>query len=273
MLRYARLSAAKSTRSDSPRLPARTMLLLATAERCSAARTRVPRVTVRDRRRAFGTGLMRRPRRVVPVRPSRRGLLPRVRRSSYAMVVASANPLRRARDLRCIQFERGCDWIGGQYREFYRGPLRAPLSIAFAFVATHNHFVLDRGGKVFKQSAPVIKLPAGASEDDHLALLGVLNSSTACFWLKQVCHDKGRWRHGGGMQPTRRGRSATSSPAPSCEELPLPADLPLDLRPPARPACPAARRHDPRRGCQPPRPRPATASAPPAPSGTASAPR
>ena len=26
--------------------------------------------------------------------------------------------------------------------------LRTPLSIAFAFVATHNHFVLDRGGKV-----------------------------------------------------------------------------------------------------------------------------
>ena len=58
-------------------------------------------------------------------------------------------------------------------------------------MATHNHFVLDRGGKVFKQSAPVIKLPEGASEDDHLALLGVLNSSTACFWLKQVCHNKG----------------------------------------------------------------------------------
>ena len=37
------------------------------------------------------------------------------------------------------------------------------LSITFAFVATHNHFVLDRGGKVFKQSAPVIKLPAGAT--------------------------------------------------------------------------------------------------------------
>ena len=42
-----------------------------------------------------------------------------------------------------------------------------PLSITFAFVATHNHFVLDRGGKVFKQSAPVIKLPVGASEDEH----------------------------------------------------------------------------------------------------------
>jgi len=65
------------------------------------------------------------------------------------------------------------------------------LSIAFAFVATHNHFVLDRGGKVFKQSAPVIKLPEGATEDEHLALLGILNSSTACFWLKQNSYPKG----------------------------------------------------------------------------------
>src|SRR5690606_10971668 len=64
------------------------------------------------------------------------------------------------------------------------------LTIAFAFVATHNHFVLDRGGKVFKQSAPIIKLPDTATEDDHLALLAYLNSSTACFWMKQVFYPK-----------------------------------------------------------------------------------
>ena len=69
--------------------------------------------------------------------------------------------------------------------------LRTPLSIAFAFVATHNHFVLDRGGKVFKQTAPIIKLPEGATEEDHLALLGLLNSSVACFWMKQTFHNKG----------------------------------------------------------------------------------
>ena len=69
--------------------------------------------------------------------------------------------------------------------------LRTPLSIAFAFVATHNHFVLDRGGKVFNHSAPIIKLPSNATEEDHLALLGLLNSSTACFWMKQVFHNKG----------------------------------------------------------------------------------
>src|SRR5690606_22814897 len=44
------------------------------------------------------------------------------------------------------------------YMQHTASAYATPLSIAFAFVATHNHFVLDRGGKVFKQSAPVIKL-------------------------------------------------------------------------------------------------------------------
>lgn len=74
-----------------------------------------------------------------------------------------------------------------------------PRSITFAEVATHNHFVLDRGGKVFKQTAPVIKLPEGAAEDDHLRLLGTLNSSTVCFWLKQNCFNKGNGGIGGGI--------------------------------------------------------------------------
>lgn len=66
-----------------------------------------------------------------------------------------------------------------------------PLSITFAFVATHNHFVLDRGGNVFNRSAPVIKLREGATEEEHLRLLGVLNSSTAGFWLRMVSYPKG----------------------------------------------------------------------------------
>lgn len=85
--------------------------------------------------------------------------------------------------------EAGLRWY--EFGRLTSDKLRTPLSIAFAEVATHNHFVLDRGGKVFKQTAPVIKLPAGATEDEHLGLLGLLNSSTACFWLKQVCHNKG----------------------------------------------------------------------------------
>ncbi len=77
-----------------------------------------------------------------------------------------------------------------EWRELYPQRFRTPLSIAFACIATHNHFVLDRGGKVFKQSAPVIKLPPDATEDDHYALLAILNSSLACFYLRQVAPPK-----------------------------------------------------------------------------------
>lgn len=68
--------------------------------------------------------------------------------------------------------------------------IRTPLTITLGEVASHNHFVLDRGGKVFKQTAPIVKLPAQATVDDHLGVLGLLNSSTACFWFKQVCFQK-----------------------------------------------------------------------------------
>jgi hypothetical protein len=74
-------------------------------------------------------------------------------------------------------------WIPEKYR--------TNLSITFGEVSTHNHFVLDRGGRVFKQTAPVIKLPQDAGEDRHLELVGLLNSSLAGFWLKQVCFPKG----------------------------------------------------------------------------------
>lgn len=113
-------------------------------------------------------------------------------------------------------------WIPARYA--------TPLSITFAFVATHNHFVLDRGGKVFKQSAPVIKLADAATEDDHFDLLGLLNSSTACFWLKQVSHNKG-------STLSKDGARTTLAPwedffeftATKLQEFPLPATMPRDI--------------------------------------------
>ena len=79
----------------------------------------------------------------------------------------------------------------GEYHQIPKERNISSRSIAFSFVATHNHFVLDRGVKIFNRSAPVIKLPEGATVGDHLALVGLLNSSTACFWMKQVFHNKG----------------------------------------------------------------------------------
>ena len=57
--------------------------------------------------------------------------------------------------------EKGIPWWA--IREVYSDKISTPLSIVFSFVATHNHFVIDRGGKVFNRSAPVIKLPATAT--------------------------------------------------------------------------------------------------------------
>ncbi|MER2624818.1 MAG: BREX-2 system adenine-specific DNA-methyltransferase PglX [Accumulibacter sp.] len=87
-------------------------------------------------------------------------------------------------------FDEGRPWWAWHQVALRR--ISTPLTITFGEIATHNHFVLDRGGKVFNRTAPVIKLPAGAGEDEHLGLLGLLNSSVACFWLQQVCHNKGR---------------------------------------------------------------------------------
>ncbi|TAF23827.1 MAG: BREX-2 system adenine-specific DNA-methyltransferase PglX [Verrucomicrobia bacterium] len=78
-----------------------------------------------------------------------------------------------------------------EWQELYTSKLKTSLSILLAEVATHNHFALDRGGSVFKNTVTVVKLPSGQSEDDHLRLIGTLNSSTSCFWLKQVSHNKG----------------------------------------------------------------------------------
>lgn len=86
------------------------------------------------------------------------------------------------------QLARGLRWY--EFSMFFRERFRTPLTIAFACISTHNHFVLDRGGNVFKQSAPIIKLPAMATEEDHIALLAWLNSSAVCFWIKTVCYPK-----------------------------------------------------------------------------------
>ena len=93
------------------------------------------------------------------------------------------------------------------WHELYADKLRTPLSIAFAFVATHNHFVLDRGGKVFKQSAPVIKLPAGRDRGRPP------RPARAAQQLDRVLLDEAgvpRQRRAagsdGGMSATRRGR-------------------------------------------------------------------
>lgn len=124
--------------------------------------------------------------------------------------------------------EIGLTWY--EWSRFQKDRYSVPLSITFAFVATHNHFVLDRGGKVFKQSAPVIKLPAGADESTHLGLVGLLNSSMACFWMKQVFHNKGSTVDSkGARQTTVEFENFYEFTGTGMQRFPLPDSRPLTL--------------------------------------------
>jgi hypothetical protein len=122
--------------------------------------------------------------------------------------------------------DSGLSWW--EYGRLTASKLKSKLAIAFAEVSTHNHFVLSRGGALFKQTAPVVKLSEESPEDDHLELLGLLNSSTACFWLKQVCHDKGIRGEGGGFTPSDWERFYQFN-GTNVSRFPLPRVLPLEL--------------------------------------------
>ncbi|GAA0398826.1 BREX-2 system adenine-specific DNA-methyltransferase PglX [Micromonospora gifhornensis] len=120
--------------------------------------------------------------------------------------------------------QRGMAWH--EYAMLSWSRVAAERLIAFVCVSTHNHFMLNRDNSVLNRHAPVIKLPEGATEDDHLRLLGVLNSSTACFWLKQVSHNKGSQgvNEGFKSQEWERFYEFTGT---KLQEFPLPSAYPL----------------------------------------------
>ena len=121
--------------------------------------------------------------------------------------------------------ERGMTW----HEHIMLSQTRTAAShlLTFACVATHNHFVLSGGQRLHNRHAPVVKLPESATEDNHLALLGILNSSTACFWLKQVSQSKAGSGIGRGVQD-EEWENRYEFTGTKLEEYPLPADLPLE---------------------------------------------
>ncbi|WP_433366131.1 BREX-2 system adenine-specific DNA-methyltransferase PglX [Streptosporangium sp. CA-115845] len=121
--------------------------------------------------------------------------------------------------------DQGRPWTS--HLENYSSKLTTPHGITFAFVSTHNHFIFDRLGRLFNRTAPVIKLPTKASDAEHFELLGVLNSSTACFWLKQVSQSKGNGGIGGGIsdEPWEHRYEFTGT---KLNDFPIPTKLPLE---------------------------------------------
>ena len=124
--------------------------------------------------------------------------------------------------------ESGLQWY--EYGRLTSDKLRTPLTIVFAFVATHNHFVLDRGGKIFNRTAPVIKLLGQAKEREHLALLGLLNSSTGCFWIKQISQNRGSTvDEAGARQRTTPFEDFWEHDGTKLKQFPIPNETPLEL--------------------------------------------
>ncbi|MEN3533621.1 BREX-2 system adenine-specific DNA-methyltransferase PglX [Microbispora sp. ZYX-F-249] len=138
--------------------------------------------------------------------------------------------LRQRREPGGTHEEIGLTWY--EWSRWHPERYSVPLGIAFSFVSRLNHFVLDRGGKVFKQSAPVIKLREGASEEEHLRLLGLLNSSTAGFWLKMVSQAKGGMDNnsgGGNRWVSEAWMTHYEFTGTKLQEFPLPAGYPTEL--------------------------------------------
>jgi hypothetical protein len=100
-----------------------------------------------------------------------------------------------------------------------------PFALAYPNLATHNHFALDRDGRVFNPHAPFVQLPPHATIEQYQGLLGYLNTSVVCFWLKQNSHDRGVGGIGGGIgdeawEPRYEFTGTT------LKQLPIPASLP-----------------------------------------------
>ncbi|WP_437905303.1 BREX-2 system adenine-specific DNA-methyltransferase PglX [Sorangium sp. So ce327] len=117
----------------------------------------------------------------------------------------------------------GLAWF--EFGRLTASKLRTPLSIAFAEIATHNHFILDRGRKVFNRTAPIVKLSESSSEEEHLALLGYLNSSTACFWMKQVFYPKATSVHDVDVEKGRPEKNRYAFASTGLKSMPLPCRL------------------------------------------------
>ncbi len=86
------------------------------------------------------------------------------------------------------QEERGLPWH--HYSAYTERRVKAPVGILFPLVASHPHFVRRRGFELATQGVTMLALRS-PSADVCAGLLGVLNSSTACFWLKQNSQPKG----------------------------------------------------------------------------------
>lgn len=128
------------------------------------------------------------------------------------------------RALSGTQVEQGREWW--EYSQLNPVRFLSERLISFASISTHNHFAIDTDGRMFVQSAPVVKLQENASAEDHVELVGLLNSSIACYWLKQKSQQKGSASAASGM-PNQEWSWNFEFTGTTLKDFPLPAVTPL----------------------------------------------
>jgi hypothetical protein len=84
--------------------------------------------------------------------------------------------------------EEGRPWWG--WHQISLARVTTQPVVAFASVSTHSHFSCSNASRLFNRSAPAFFLDSGNPEIAAV-IAGLFNSSTGCFWIKQVSHCKG----------------------------------------------------------------------------------
>jgi hypothetical protein len=125
------------------------------------------------------------------------------------------------------RFEAGIPWWS--WYRWTKSRANATRTVCLSKVATHNHATINRTGMVTTQHIPAIAVPQSASDKAAVGVLGVLNSSTACFCLKQASYPKGGDPIGddGARVSAEAWSDRYEFTGTKLQEFPLPADLPL----------------------------------------------
>ncbi|WP_311316933.1 BREX-2 system adenine-specific DNA-methyltransferase PglX [Streptomyces sp. CEV 2-1] len=148
-------------------------------------------------------------------------LMPYERDSAWGRSLWGARQVLRSTD----NFKNEASWWG--WYRWVSDRYKTPLALTYsADAATHNQFGLARSGEAFKQSSPVIKLTEEVTEEGYLELLGLLNSSISCFWLKQMCQDKPSNGVKRGFE-SEKWTVRYQFNATNVQEFPLPAIYPI----------------------------------------------
>ncbi|MEU2975852.1 BREX-2 system adenine-specific DNA-methyltransferase PglX [Streptomyces hirsutus] len=106
----------------------------------------------------------------------------------------------------------------------------AGVTLAFSKISSHNHAAINHKEAITTQHLPAISL-TGIDNSTAPGIAAALNSSTAGFWIKQVCQPKG------GDPVGNEGARVSAHPwsdryeftGTKLQEFPLPGQLPLAL--------------------------------------------